>query len=190
LDFSSISFGVERSLATATLRRRQHCASVTTETISKEAILLVVCATRSTRPLCSAVISSSVNRPLWGWLFQDPLELAHRFALDQIGGLHSFQCRCHCVSKRQRHGDDDYAKGNELDQIIWPFSVGVSITEETRSANAQRVGSFHVYCIPFTNEMTILMQQYGQLFGSTRWIAKVTPPSPCQTHENASAALF
>ena len=104
--------------------------------------------------------------------------------------LRSFQCRCHCASKRQRHGDDDYSKGDELDQIIWPFSVGVSITEETRSANAQRVGSFHVYCIPFTNEMTILMQQYGQLFGSTRWIAKVTPPSPCQTHENASAALF
>src|SRR5205823_12702440 len=85
-------------------------------------------------------------------LFPDLLDLAHRFALDQICGLRSLQCRCHRASKRQRHGDDDYSKGDELDQIIWPFSVGVSITEETRSANAQRVGSFHVYCIPFTNE--------------------------------------
>ncbi|PYK55489.1 MAG: hypothetical protein DME48_04505 [Verrucomicrobia bacterium] len=116
------------------------------------------------------------QRSALGLAVPGPLDLAHRFALDQIDGLRSFQCRCHCASKRQRHGDDDYSKGDELDQIIWPFSVGVSITEETRSANAQRVGSFHVYCIPFTNEMTILMQQYGQLFGSTRWIAKVTLP--------------
>jgi hypothetical protein len=86
----------------------------------------------------------------------DPLDPADRRALDQIGGSRSFQCRCQCVSQRQSYGDDDYSEGNELDQIIWPFSVGISITEETRSANAQRVGIFHVYSTPFTNEMTIL----------------------------------
>jgi hypothetical protein len=70
----------------------------------------------------------------------------------------SLQRRCHRVSQRQSCSDNDYSEGDELDQIIWPFSVGVSITEETRGPNAQRVGSFHVYSTPFTNEMTIFMQ--------------------------------
>jgi hypothetical protein len=86
------------------------------------------------------------------------LDPADRLALDQISGLRSFQCRCHRVSQRQSYSDDDYSEGDELDQIIWPFSVGEWITEETRSANAQRVGCFHIYSTPFTNEMTIFMQ--------------------------------
>ena len=81
-----------------------------------------------------------------------------RLARSLMSWLRSFQCRCHRVSQRQSRSDYDYSEGDELDQIIWPFSVGVSITEETRNANAQRVGSFHVYNSPFTNEMTILMQ--------------------------------
>jgi hypothetical protein len=88
----------------------------------------------------------------------DPLDPADRPALDQIGESRSFQCRCQCVSQRQSYGDDDYSEGDELDQIIWPFSVGESIAEETRSSHAQRVGSFHIYNTPFTNEMTIFMQ--------------------------------
>ena len=121
--------------------------------------LLVVCTTLDRFDHFAALSSQQLGQPsALGLAVPDLLDLAHRFALDQIDGLRSFQCRCHRASKRQRHGDDDYSKGDELDQIIWPFSVGVSITEETRSANAQRVGSFHVYCIPFTNEMTILMQ--------------------------------
>jgi hypothetical protein len=86
----------------------------------------------------------------------DPLDPADRRALDQIGVPRSFQCRCQRVSQRQSYGDDDYSEGGELDQIIWPFSVRVSIAKEARSANAQRVGIFHVYSTPFTNEMTIL----------------------------------
>jgi hypothetical protein len=74
---------------------------------------------------------------------------------DARGGLRSFQCRCHRVSQRQSCRDNDYSEGDELDQIIWPFSVGVSIAKEPSSSNAQRVGSFHVYNTPFTNEMTI-----------------------------------
>jgi hypothetical protein len=88
----------------------------------------------------------------------DPLDPADRPAIDQIGWLRSFHCRCHRASQRQSYSDDDYSEGDELDQIIWPFSVGESIAEETGSSNAQRVGSFHVYISPFTNEMTIFMQ--------------------------------
>ena len=73
-----------------------------------------------------------------------PLDPADRLALDQIGGSRSFQCRCQCVSQRQSYGDDDYSEGDELDQIVWPFSVGVSIAEETGSSNTQRVGCFHI----------------------------------------------
>jgi hypothetical protein len=94
----------------------------------------------------------------------DPLDPADLPALDRIGWLRSFHCRCHRVSQRQSYSDDDYSEGDELDQIIRPFSVGVSIAEETRSANAQRVGSFHIYNSPFTNEMTIFIHQNGQLF--------------------------
>ena len=43
-----------------------------------------------------------------------------------------------------------------------------------RSATAQRVGSFHGYITPFTNEMTISWQLNGQLFCLARSIAKVT----------------
>jgi hypothetical protein len=88
----------------------------------------------------------------------NPVDLADRIAISQMSGSRSSQCRCHRVSQRQSYCDDDYSEGDKLDQIIWPFSVGVSIAEETRSSNAQRVGSFHVYRTPFTNEMTIFMQ--------------------------------
>jgi hypothetical protein len=93
-----------------------------------------------------------------GLAVQDPLDLADRIALSQMSGLRSFQWRSHRVSQRDSYSDDDYSEGDELDQIIWPFSVGVSIAEKTRSSNAQRVGSFHIYNIPFTNQMTIFMQ--------------------------------
>jgi hypothetical protein len=88
----------------------------------------------------------------------NPLDLADRIALSEMSGSRSFQCRCHRASQRQSYSDDDYSEGDELDQIIWPFSVRVSIIEEARSANAQRVGSFHVYNTPFTNEISIFMQ--------------------------------
>jgi hypothetical protein len=74
----------------------------------------------------------------------DPLDPADRRALDHIGVPRSFQCRCQCVSQRQSYGDDDYSEGGELDQIIWPFSVGVSIGEETRGTNAHGRCRFHV----------------------------------------------
>jgi hypothetical protein len=64
---------------------------------------------------------------------------------------------CHRVSQRQSYGDYDYSERDKLDQIIWPFSIGVSIAEEARNANAQRVGIFHIYNTPFTNEMTIFI---------------------------------
>jgi hypothetical protein len=89
-----------------------------------------------------------------------------------ISWLRSFQRRCHRVSQRQSYGDYDYSEGDKLDQVIWPVSVGVSIAEETRSATAQRVGSFHVYITPFTNEMTIFIAKYGQLFASARRVEK------------------
>jgi hypothetical protein len=41
------------------------------------------------------------------------------------------------LAKRQSYSDYDYSEGDKLDQIIWPFSAGISIAEETRSANAQ-----------------------------------------------------
>jgi hypothetical protein len=85
--------------------------------------------------------------------------------------LRSLQGRCHRVSQRQSYSDDDYSEGDELDQIIWPFSIRISITEKTRSANAQRVGSFHIYRTPFTTEMTIFIHQNGQLFGLARYMA-------------------
>jgi hypothetical protein len=95
---------------------------------------------------------------LLGLAVLNPLDLTARLPLSLMSWLRSFQCRCHRISQRQSYSDDDYCERDELDQIIWPFSVGVSITDETRSANAQRVGSFHIYRTPFTNEMTISWQ--------------------------------
>ena len=66
---------------------------------------------------------------------------AHRYPL-------YLKCR-HSVSKRQKSGDHDYSKSDKLDQIIWPFSVGISISKETRGANADRCGRFHVCYTPF-----------------------------------------
>jgi hypothetical protein len=94
----------------------------------------------------------------------DPLDPADQPALFQMGWLRSFHRRCHRVSQRQSCSDDDYSEGDELDQVIWPFPVGVSIAEEARSANAQRVGSFHIYNSPFIIETTIFIHQNGQLF--------------------------
>jgi hypothetical protein len=107
----------------------------------------------------------------------DPLDRADQPALSQISWLRSSQCRCHRVSQRQSYSDDDYSEGDKLDQIIWPFSVGVSITDETRSSNAQRVGSFHIYRTPFTNEMTI------------SWAVKWTTISVSALHGKSNAAV-
>ena len=68
------------------------------------------------------------------------------------------------LPERQGYGDQDYSEGDKLDQIIRPFSVGISVTEEMRRATAQRLGSFHGYITPFTNEKTISWQLNGQLF--------------------------
>jgi hypothetical protein len=96
---------------------------------------------------------------LWlGLAVLNPMDLTARLAISQMSGLRLFQWHSHRVGQRDSYSDDDYSEGDELDQIIWPFSVGVSIAEEARSANAQRVGSFHIYNTPFTNEMTIFMQ--------------------------------
>jgi hypothetical protein len=104
--------------------------------------------------------------------------------------LCSSQCYFHRVAQRQRYGDYDYSEGDKFDQVIRPFFVGISITEETRSANTQRVGIFHGYITPFTNEMTILSQYNGQLFCLGRSIAKVTPLSVWRTHDRAFGAML
>jgi len=49
------------------------------------------------------------------------------------------------LAQRQGQSDYDYSERDKLDQISRPFSVGISITEEVRNANPQRVGSFHVH---------------------------------------------
>jgi hypothetical protein len=150
-----------------------------------------VCRTLGRLDHFAALLSQQLGQQsALGLAVLDPLDLADRLALSQISGLRSFQCRCQCVSQRQSYGDDDYSEGDELDQIIWPFSVGESIAEETRSSHAQRVGSFHIYNTPFTNEMTIFMQQNGQLFGWARCIAKVTLLSLWRTHDRTSPALL
>ena len=61
----------------------------------------------------------------------------------------------HRVSQRQNCSDYDYSKGDKLDQIIWPFSVGISISEETRGANAHRRRRFHVCYTPFVAEVGV-----------------------------------
>jgi hypothetical protein len=119
--------------------------------------LLEECTTPGRLDHFAALLSQQLGQQsALGLAALDPLDPADRLSLDQIGGLRSFQRRCQCVNQRQSYGDDDYSEGGELDQIIWPFSVGISISEEPRSSNAQRVGIFHVYSTPFTNEMTIL----------------------------------
>ena len=95
--------------------------------------------------------------PLEGYQFMILATNVVRFSMyDDLVAFIS--CRCHRASQRQSYGDDDYSESDKLDQIIWPFSVGVSIAEEARNSNAQRFGSFHIYNTPFTNEMTIFMQ--------------------------------
>ena len=74
--------------------------------------------------------------PLEGYQFMILATNVVRFSIyDKLVAFIS--CRCHRAGQRESHSDDDYSERDELDQIIWPFSVGVSITEETRSANAQ-----------------------------------------------------
>jgi hypothetical protein len=120
--------------------------------------LLGVCTTPGQLDRSAALMLQQLGQQsALGLAVLDSLDLADRLAPRMIG-LRSFQCRCHRVSQRQSCSDDNDSEGDELDQIIWPFSVGVSIAEETRSANAQRIGGFHVYSTPFTNEMTIFVQ--------------------------------
>jgi hypothetical protein len=109
------------------------------ENISKEATSLpVVCTTLGRLDHFAALLSPQLGQQsALGLAALDPLDPADRPALDQIGWLRSFHCRCHRVSQRQSCSDDDYSEGDQLDQVIWPFSVGVSIAEEARSANAQ-----------------------------------------------------
>jgi hypothetical protein len=129
------------------------------ETISREATsLLGVCKTLGRLDHFVALVSQQLGQQSALGSVLDPLDPADQPALSLRSWLRSSQCRCHRVSQRQSYSDDDYCERDELDQIIWPFSVGVSITDETRSANAQRVGSFHIYRTPFTNEMTISWQ--------------------------------
>jgi hypothetical protein len=119
----------------------------------------VVCTTLGRLDHFAALVSRQLGQQsALGLAALDPLDPADRLAPSLMSWLRSSQYRCHRVSQRQSCSDDDYSEGDELDQIIWPFSVGESITEETRSANAQRVDCFHIYSTPFTNEMTIFMQ--------------------------------
>jgi hypothetical protein len=136
-----------------TLGRLDHFAALLSQQLGQQSAL------RKGQSGCRNVVFLVFHTHLLlGLAVLDPLDPADRLALSQISELRSFQCRCQCVSQRQSYGDDDYSEGDELDQIIWPFSVGESIAEETRSSHAQRVGSFHIYNTPFTNEMTIFMQ--------------------------------
>jgi hypothetical protein len=108
------------------------------ETISREATSLPVVCTTPGRLDHFALVSEQLGQQsALGLAVPGPFDPADRPALDEIGWLRSFRCRCHRVSQRQSYSDDDYSEGDELDQIIWPFSVGESITEETRSSNAQ-----------------------------------------------------
>jgi hypothetical protein len=126
--------------------------------------LPVVCTTPGSLDHFALVSEQLGQQSALGPAAFDPLDPADRFALDQIGWLRSFYCRCHRAGQRQSYSDDDYSEGDKLHQIIRLFSICVSIAEETRSSNAQRVSSFHIYSFPFTNEMTIFIVQNGQLF--------------------------
>jgi hypothetical protein len=74
------------------------------ETISKEATsLLGVCTTLGRLGHFAALVSQQLGQQsALGLAVQDPLDLADRLALDQIGRSRSFQCRSQCVSQRQR----------------------------------------------------------------------------------------
>lgn len=87
----------------------------------------------------------------------DRLDHSDRLVPGLVSLFPSLDHRCRRISQRQSYSDDDYAKGDELNQVVWPFPVRISITEKTRSANPQRVINFHVYSTPFTNEMTIFI---------------------------------
>jgi hypothetical protein len=50
--------------------------------------------------------------------------------------LHLSQCGHHRVSQRQNNSDYDYSKSDKLDEIVWPFSVGVSPFKKARDATA------------------------------------------------------
>ena len=107
------------------------------ETISREATSLPVVCTTPGRLDHFALVSEQLGQQsALGLPVPGPFDPADRPALDEIGWLRSFHC-CHRVSQRQSYSDDDYSEGDELDQIIGPFSVGESIAEETRSSNAQ-----------------------------------------------------
>jgi hypothetical protein len=108
---------------------------------------------------------------LWFYLFRGRTQpcdaawcelLVLLFEFHELGLGSSFCGRAHfrvvviALASDQSCGDYDYSEGDELDQIAWAFCV--SITEETRGSSAQRIGGFHVYSIPFTNEMTICMR--------------------------------
>src|SRR5438105_15644229 len=57
------------------------------------------------------------------------------------------QCRRHGVSQRKDRpdgGNHNYCEDDKLRYVIGLCPVGVPITEEPRSANADRLGSFHV----------------------------------------------
>ena len=47
------------------------------------------------------------------------------------------------LAQRQRYSDDNYSKGDKLDERIGLLSRVISMTEETRGATAQRVGRYH-----------------------------------------------
>jgi hypothetical protein len=105
--------------------------------------------------------------------------------------LYLSQRHPHCASQRQDGSDYDYSKGYKLDQIIWPFSVGISISEETTSACASRCRRFHVCNTPFTaevrvdsskSEIAVFMSVCRQPFGCDRCTAKVTLLSLSQMH--------
>jgi hypothetical protein len=60
--------------------------------------------------------------------------------------LRLFKGHCHRASQQKNWPYDDsrnHGEGDELRQVIGLGSIGVSITEETRSANVQRTGNFH-----------------------------------------------
>jgi len=61
--------------------------------------------------------------------------------------LHLLQCSRHRVGQRQNNSDYDYSKSDKLCQIVWPFSVGVSLFKKTRGATAWRCCRFHVLTV-------------------------------------------
>jgi hypothetical protein len=85
-----MSFGVSRSLAP--LRCRHERASKPSETISKEAMsLLVVYTTPGRLDHFAALVSQQLGQQsALGLAVQDPPDLADRRALSQMSGLRSF----------------------------------------------------------------------------------------------------